>query len=418
MKVPQLIEPLINLVGKEVAYGIALVLLAMAYVALRLAVQEIRRFGCFLWSRHRALSAIGRTYSKEGPREGNGVWLTEPIVPPDDYKGSFHGAKVLAIANLKGGVGKTTLAANIGAFLSHDPRWNKRVLLIDLDFQGSLSSMVLPEDERWLPPAGQDSLASRVISGDLDAGILVSCAKATQHQPKLKIITAHYDLAQADNRLLIEWLLKCRNRAGRGVRKALGDLLYGKLFKNYDVRYNLADVLHSDAVREAFDLVIIDCPPRLTTGAVQALCASSHLLVPTILDRPSAEAVVRFCEQVESLKAAKISPHLKVLGAVGSKYRNGLNAENAAAARIGDRLKEMKASYGVLPEHLFFPQTTSLVRDASEGIAYFVMDNDEGGKRARAAIEALSIHIAQHMGIPPDPSSPTPLVSTQQVNAK
>lgn len=414
----QLVQPLTDLVGKEIAYGIALILLAVAYVALRLTVQEIRRFGCFLWSRHRALNAVGRAYSKEGPREGNGVWLTKPIVPPDDYKGSFHGAKVLAIANLKGGVGKTTLAANIGAFLSHDPRWNKRVLLIDLDFQGSLSSMVLPEDERWLPPAGQDSLASRMISGDLDAGLLVSCAKPTQQQPRLKIITAHYDLAQADNRLLIEWLLKCRNRAGRGVRKALGDLLYGKLFKNYDVRYNLAHVLHSDAVREAFDLVIIDCPPRLTTGTIQALCASSHLLVPTILDRPSAEAVVRFCEQSEALKAANICPHLKVLGAVGSKYRHGLNAEKAAAARIGDRFKEMKVSYGVLPEQLFFPQTTSLVRDAEEGIAYFVMKNDDGGTNARNAIEALSTYIAQHIGIPPDPSSPTQIVSPKQVNAK
>lgn len=404
--------------GKGIAIAIVTILGAVLYVLGRVVWRELQRFACFLYSRHRTLSAVARTATKDGPREGNGVWIAQPIEQPDDYRSSFHGAKVLSIANLKGGVGKTTLAANIGAFLAHDPRWNKRVLLIDLDFQGSLSSMVLPEDERWLPPAGQDSLASRMISGDLDAGLLVSSAKATQHQPRLKIITAHYDLAQADNRLLIEWLLKCRNRSGKSVRKALGDLLYGKLFKKYDVRYNLADILHSDAVREAFDLVIIDCPPRLTTGTIQALCASSHLLVPTILDRPSAEAVVRFCEQAETLKTSKICPHLKVLGAVGSKYRNGLNAERAAAARIGDRLKQMKVGYGVLPEQLFFPQTTSLVRDAEEGIAYFVMDNDDGGKRARAAIEALSTHIAQHMGIPPDPASPSPLVSTQQVNAK
>lgn len=147
------IKLLTDIVGKEVALGIAFLLAAIAYIFIRVLGQEVRRFGCFLWSRHRALGAVARTYSKDGPREGNGVWLTQPIVPPDDYKNSFHGAKVLAIANLKGGVGKTTLAANIGAFLSSDRRWNKRVLLIDLDFQGSLSSMALPDDERWLPPA-------------------------------------------------------------------------------------------------------------------------------------------------------------------------------------------------------------------------------------------------------------------------
>ncbi|MDQ8700117.1 ParA family protein [Hyphomicrobium sp. LHD-15] len=413
---------LFDLVTQQVGKGIALALVALlsaaVYVIGRVVWREIRRFGCFLYSRHRTLSAVARTTTKDGTREGNGVWIAQPIEQPDDYKSNFHGAKVLAIANLKGGVGKTTLAANIGAFLSHDQRWNKRVLLIDLDFQGSLSSMVLPEDERWLPPAGQDSLASRMISGDLDAGLLVSCAKPTQHQPRLKIITAHYDLAQADNRLLIEWLLKCRNRAEKSVRRALGDLLYGKLFKRYDVRYNLADVLHSDAVREAFDLVIIDCPPRLTTGTIQALCASSHLLVPTILDRPSAEAVLRFCEQVEGLKSANICPHLKVLGAVGSKYRDGLNAENGASARIADRLREMKVGYGMLPNILFFPQTVELVRDATDGIAYFVMANNDSGKKARTAIEALSTYIAQHIGLPPDPASHTPFVSTQQVNAK
>lgn len=401
-----LVQMLTDLVGKEAAYLIALLSAASAYIFGRFIYQELRRLGCFLWSRHRTLSAVARTYTKDGPREGSGVWLTQPIIPPDDYQASFHATKILAIANLKGGVGKTTLAANIGAFLSTDPRWQKRILLIDLDFQGSLSSMALPEDERWLPPAGQDSLASRMVSGDLDASILVSCAKTTQQQSRLKIITSHYDLAQADNRLLIEWLLTCRNRTTNSIRKTLGDLLYGKLFKKYDARYNLADLLHSPSIRDAFDLVIIDCPPRLTTGAVQALCASSHLLIPTILDRPSAEAVTRFCDQVETLKSAKVCPHIKVLGAVGSKYRNGLLTENGAAARIRDRLAEMKVGYGLLPTQLFFPQTVALVRDASEGIAYFAMGNDDQERRARAAIDALSTYLAQQMGIPPNPNPP------------
>jgi cellulose biosynthesis protein BcsQ len=59
-------------------------------------------------------------------------------------------------------------------------------------------------------------------------------------------------------------------------------------------------------VQRAFDLIIIDCPPRLTTSKIQALCAGSHLLIPTIFDRTSAEAVVTLYEQVETLKRAGI----------------------------------------------------------------------------------------------------------------
>lgn len=346
------------------------------------------------------MQAVARQRDKDGPREGAGVWLAKPIVQPDDYARGFQGnTKVLAIANLKGGVGKTTLAANIGAHLASSPQWAKRVLLVDLDFQGSLSSMALPEDERWLPAPGQDSLATRMISGDWDPSTFVSCAKPTEHQSRLKIITAHYDLAQADNRLLVEWLLRCRPVAQRSVRKALGDLLYGKIFKSYDVRYTLADLLHSDAVRTAFDLVIIDCPPRLTTSAVQALCASSHVLIPTILDTPSAEAALKYCEQIQTLKNEKVCPHLKVIGIVGTKYRP-TNAAQAAKTRIRDQLRARGMEYELLPDDQHFPHTVAVVRDSDEGIAYFVMDSTGPAQQAKIAIATLSNFIAGRMGIP------------------
>lgn len=391
---------LIDHLGKELALIVGSLVLAIGYAAARYVWRQVRVFLCFVRSRHRALGAVGREFHKDGPREGSGVWVAEPIVQPDDYERDFAGTKVLAIANLKGGVGKTTLAANIGAFFSNNPKWNKRVLLIDLDFQGSLSSMALPEDERWLPARGQDSLATRMISGDLESALLVSCAKSTLHEPKLKIITAHYDLAQADNRLLIEWLLRCRQRSPRSVRMALGDLLYGKLFKSHDVRYNLAEVLHSNAVRTAFDLVIIDCPPRLTTSAVQALCASSHLLIPTILDTPSAEAALKFCEQIQTLKSAKVCPHVKVLGIVGTKYKGGQLAEKKAEQRLRDGLRANGMQFGLLPQEQYFPQTAAVVRDASEGIAYFVMGNTPPAPDAKAAIEKLSTFVAGLMGLP------------------
>jgi chromosome partitioning protein len=261
--------------------------------------------------------------------------------------------------------------------------------------------MALPEEDRWLPPPGQDSIATRAISADLDPSIFVSCAKATVQEPRLKVITAHYDLAQADNRLLIEWLLRCRQASRSTLRHTVIDLLFGKLFRLDDVRYKLADLLHSDAVRNAYDLVIIDCPPRLTTGMVQALCAASHLLVPTILDRPSIEAVPQLLSQVETLKKRDICPHLQYLGVIASKYRGGLRAENAAEQRLADMLRDHAFNTGLLPPDTFIPQTTVLVREADAGIAYFVLGTNQQEVQARDAIAALATYVAQHMGIPP-----------------
>jgi len=114
----------------------------------------------FVRSRRRALQAVAR----EGAHEGKGVWRTTPIDQPRDYWRGVASSKILAIANLKGGVGKTTLAANIGAYLAKD--WQKRVLPIDFYFQGSLSSMAFPGKD-WLPAVHQSSRATRLISGDV-----------------------------------------------------------------------------------------------------------------------------------------------------------------------------------------------------------------------------------------------------------
>src|SRR6185369_3972274 len=164
---------------------------------------------------------------------------------------------------------------------------------------------------------------------------------------------AYYDLAQADTRILVEWLLQKRQKLPNSLWRTLTELFTTKLFLTTDARYMLADILHCDAVRKAFDLIIIDCPPRLTTSEIQAFCASSHLLIPTIFDRTSAEAVVSLCEQVETLKRNGVCPHLQYAGVVGTMWRQDRVAQTRALISVRDGLRQSNIPIEVLPQATF-----------------------------------------------------------------
>lgn len=385
--------------GRDIAIAVGSILL---WIGARL----IWRYALIIWrffaSRGRALNAVAREHTKDGPREGKGLWLHKPTNQPDNYLNQFM-TRALVIANNKGGVGKTTLAASLGAVWARD--WGKKVLIIDLDPQGTLSAMALRELKHWIPK-GQDSLATRAVSGDIEPSILVSCAKEVPQEARLKIIPAYYDLAQADNRLIVEWLLQTRPRWAKGARQFLAELLIGDVLKIKDVRYNLAELLQSKAVREEFDVVILDCPPRLTTSTVQALCAASHLLIPTILDQPSAEAVITFCEEVERLREHKICPALNYVGVVGTRVSANVDqiAEVAAKTMIRDGLRQAKSPTGLLAEAHFVRKATAFVNDSDEGIAYLVMGNGQRQREIKEAMGSLAEYVASQIGLPKPPA--------------
>jgi cellulose biosynthesis protein BcsQ len=184
------------------------------------------------------------------------------------------------------------------------------------------------------------------------------------------------------------------------VQQALTEIVAGKLFRTRDVRYTLAEVLHSSSVQDAFDVVIIDCPPRLTTSEIQAFCASSHLLIPTIFDRTSAEAVISLCEQIEILKAAGICPYLKYLGVVGTMWNDNHSIQPPTRALVQRLLREENIAADVIPQAKFVPYTTKLVKNADEGIAYLVMPEWKDRIEIRSAIASLAEYVANQMGIP------------------
>ncbi len=219
------------------------------------------------------------------------IWKLRKNEPFPEFRGwkfDPDGAKIVTFALFKGGVGKSHLAANFAAYVSETHQ--KPVLLIDLDYQGSLSTFVLAA-------AGAEPVGSAVdaLFGEKArlATLNSNRIHLAAHGPetilnggrglsRAWLVPADYTLAQLESTLLIE----------RVVSDAA----------TIDERYRLAHVLLHPEVRREYGMVIIDTPPRMTLGTVNAFVASHSYVVPTILDRISTEAVRPFLAQVELLK--------------------------------------------------------------------------------------------------------------------
>jgi chromosome partitioning protein len=240
------------------------------------------------------------------PPESVQVWLRE-IAPADATLTTQRGkVPVLLIANLKGGVAKTMIAANLAAYFARRNNYpatqalpNKRVLLIDLDYQGSLSRMVVKGMSGiQTPSAHADTLFRPNIS---DADALAARVSGSAELPNLSFYPATYGFDDFETREQFAWLTNTSPD---------------------DVRFRLLKRLRSSDFEREFDLVIIDTGPRLTLGSVNAIVAATHLIVPTASDARSIEAVTLFLRRISTMKRGRIGdanptrlcPQLQVLG--------------------------------------------------------------------------------------------------------
>jgi cellulose biosynthesis protein BcsQ len=232
--------------------------------------------------------------------DDNNLWLRNPVIKPDRYDPKLQASiPIILLANLKGGVGKTTIAANLASYFER--RKGERVLAIDLDHQGSLSSMLLPEEAQRTQRTA-DAVKSLIGGGpNIDTGLFAQRIKIRHSRNDSRLIECDDAFGNFETRLLLEWLI--------GDRKD-------------DIRYNLARVLLSPDIQQNFDRVIIDAPPRMTTGLVNALCTSTHLVVPFVLDILSAERVGLFLRTLRRMRG-QLFPHLELAGVVGTLKGDG-----------------------------------------------------------------------------------------------
>lgn len=287
------------------------------------------------------------------------IWKLRANAPFPQYRDwkDGGGARIVTVGLFKGGVGKTQLAANFAAYVSE--KQQKPVLLIDLDFQGSLSTLLLTATA--IDPTGSrvDSLLAEnadlaslsenriQLAGNGPATVL----NGGRGLSRAWLVPADYTLAEVESQLLVDRVLN-------------DDPIL-------DERYRLSHLLLHPSIRREYAMIIIDTPPRMTLGTVNALVASHSYIIPTVLDRVSSEAVRPFIEQVEALKRdLNVSVDLAGLVATMTRTVNIDAREGAVRGRIEDTVRELlgENAKGFIGQSL--PRTVDIANGSDLG--YFL----------------------------------------------
>lgn len=208
------------------------------------------------------------------------IWVRRSVADPPPMKPrDKRPTRFVSFMNLKGGVGKTFLAANTAAVIGLEGYRANRTLLIDLDFQGTLSEGTVTREQ--LGVLYQAELTARrfwtqetLSEADLDQ------LKIDMHGcPNVDVIPADNTLDQADYQAQVEHILTGKEN-----------------------RFQFRRLLHQDWLFLKYDLVVFDCPPRLTASSINALACSDHVVIPTRLEPHSARAVANTLSELKTLR--------------------------------------------------------------------------------------------------------------------
>src|SRR5881396_1628353 len=264
-------------------------------------------------------------------------------------------SRVIAIANQKGGVGKTTTAVNIAASLATAER---KTLLIDADPQGNSTSGVGIE---------RDRIRKSLYESLIDGAALTQARFPHVHFPYLDVVPATQDLVGAELELV--------NKQGREtmMRRALRD------------------------VRDQYRYVIIDCPPSLGLLTLNMLTAADSVIIPIQCEYYALEGLSQLLNTVK-LVQRNFNPALAIEGVLLTMYDARLNLSKQVA-------EEAKEYFGGRMFSVTIPRNVRLAEAPSFGKPIILYDVQSVGAKSYLAVAQELIGRVEQSA-PPSPSLP------------
>jgi chromosome partitioning protein len=247
--------------------------------------------------------------------------------------------RILAVANQKGGVAKTTTVASLGAAFVEQ---GKKVLLVDLDAQGCLT-FSLGHDPDKLPCSVHEVLLGEV---EPDAALI-------ETSEGMALLPANIDLAGAEAMLLM--------RAGR----------------EYALKRALAKLPH-------YDVVVIDCPPSLGVLTLNGLTAAADVIVPLQCETLAHRGVGQFLRTVSDVQQIT-NPDLKLLGALPTLYDSRTTHSRDVLLDVADRY-----NLPVLAPPI--PRTVRFAEATASGASVLTGRTNKGAQAYRQLAESLLRH--------------------------
>lgn len=253
--------------------------------------------------------------------------------------------KVLALANQKGGVGKTTTAVNLSSFLAF---YGKKVLLVDLDAQANATSGL------GIVPDGMVTIYD-VIIGSTD----ISSAIVETKVRNLWIIPSTVDLVGAEVELTGE------ADKNERLKKALGMI-------------------------GGFDYVIVDCPPSLGLLTLNALVAAKWVVVPVQCEYYALEGLSKLLKTIEMVKKS-LNPALEILGFLLTMFDPRTKLSN-------DVVNEMKTVFKDKCFETIIPRNVRLSEAPSYGLPILLYDIKSSGALAYKSFAKEVIKRCEKLG--------------------
>lgn len=237
--------------------------------------------------------------------------------------------RIIAIANQKGGVGKTTTSINLSACLAEK---GKKVLAIDLDPQGNMTSGL---------GVDKNEVENTVYELMLDEDMSINEAAIDTVVDKVKLVASNVDLAAAEIELI------------------------GRNDKEYILQKKV------DYIKDDYDFIIIDCPPSLNMLTVNAMTTADSILVPIQCEYYALEGLSQLMHTI-NLVQERLNSHLQMEGVVFTMYDVRTNLSNQVVETVKENL-DTKIYETMIPRNI------RLAEAPSYGIPINMYDSKSAG---------------------------------------